>query len=129
VHLGRPEKEVRTVIVAREKSESVRMSLYAAVQQVHLGSDQYRVATVADDLPVALHAGKPLAQRQQVLRRRVERLRERLFRERYALAVQRLEDFLAGRRAAAARPRASTAARRKLGLLIVVSFDRAGAFR
>ena len=91
VHFVRPEKHVGTRVVPDQETETVRMPLHLAGNQVELGDDANRIAAVAHDLAVALHGAEPALESFALAVGDAEQFFEFRIADRYALRVQRLE--------------------------------------
>ncbi len=91
MHLVRPQKHVGAAVVAQQKAEAVRMALHLAGNQIELGDDTDRIATIAHDLAVALHGGQPALEPFAFAVGDAEQFFKLGIADRHALRVERLE--------------------------------------
>ncbi len=111
VHFLRAEEHVRAAVVGDQKTESVRMTLHLAGDQVELGDDAELTLAVGHQLSLARHRGQAALERLALgFARDAERPRQLIGQHRHATLAQHVEDLLAARNVDVARL-ASCAAR------------------
>ncbi len=94
-HVAGADEDVGSTVVAAQEAEAVGVALDAALDEVGLVGQQVGVATVADELPVALHRAQPAVEVLQLVRLDVQRLGQRGKWHRHAAVGKDIQDVFA----------------------------------